>query len=232
MFKRVVFAFASFALSVPAAAGQPQPIDTPQNHQPDRAQVTLDQARARRFMNDFAHCIASRQPRKAAAVLSFAYGSRGEQEAAYDIGKKEYECLGPFSGNLQMSLDGPSLAAGMAEFFIAHPGKIEDVRRRDPQSFVRPDPLSWADDIGECAVAQNPAAVEALIKSEVASKAEDAAMDALAPQVGACVAEGQKLELDRAGLRQLLAVSLYRHIAMPAPAAAPTAPTPATTQQH
>ena len=204
-------------VSVPLAAAEPPPeFDRPEAHQPDRAQVTLDEDQARRFMDDFARCIAGRQPRKAAAVLALPYASEQAGTAANQLAESQMDCLGPFDGNLSLSLGSASLEAGMAEYFLANPGKIEDLRRRDPGSFAYVQPAG-IEAFGECVVAQNPAAVGTLVGTEVASDAEHAATDAIAPHLAACISEGQTLALDRTAVRQLLAVSLYKHVAMPPP---------------
>ncbi|WP_155265416.1 hypothetical protein [Sphingomonas segetis] len=204
------------ALPFGAATAQPK-FDHPASHEPDRVKVTLSDDQARRFMDDFARCIASRQSVRAAAALALPYGSPQQQKAASALAGRHSDCIGPYSGTLQLSFDAPSLAAGMAEYFLANPGEIAEQRRRDPRSFTRVQPTAL-ETFGECVVAQNPAAVEALVKSDVASDAETAAGDALAHQLAQCISEGQTLALDRGALRQLLAVSLYKHVAMPASA--------------
>lgn len=214
MLSRVLIAFA--LVSAPVAAEPPPTFDHPDTHQPDRAQVTLDEDKARRFLNDFARCVAGRQPRKAAAVLALPYASKEAGTAANDLAQSEMDCLGPFSGSLSFSLNASSIEAGMAEYFLANRGRIEDVRRRDPAAFVYTQPAGL-ETFGECVVAQNPAAVDALVRTAVASDEETAATDALAPQLAGCISEGQTLELDRTALRQLLAVSLYKHVAIPPP---------------
>lgn len=217
MLSRVLIALA--LVGAPASAAEPPPtFDHPDTHQPDRAQVTLDADKARRFLDDFARCVAGRQPRKAAAVLALPYGSKEADLAANDLAQSEIDCLGPFSGNLSFSLNATSLEAGMAEYLLANPGKIDDVRRRDPKAFVYAEPAGL-ETFGECVVAQNPAAVATLVKTAVTSDEETAATDALTPQLAGCISEGQTLELDRTALRQLLAVSLYKHVAIPPPSA-------------
>lgn len=216
MFSRLLVAFAVAAFPCGAASAQPK-FDHPASHEPDRVKVTLSDDQARRFMDDFARCVASRQSARAAAALALPYGSSQQQKAASALAGRHSDCIGPYSGTLQLSFDAPSLAAGMAEYFLANRGEIAEQRRRDPRSFTRMQPTAL-ESFGECVVAQNPAAVEALVKSDVASSAEGAAGDALAYQLAQCISEGQTLALDRAALRQLLAVTLYKHVAMPAPA--------------
>jgi hypothetical protein len=224
---RLVFAFALFVVPIAAASAEPHSANS-DPYSPDRAQVSLEEGKARRFMDDFARCIASRQPKEAAALLALPYGSVKQHNAAVALASTKHDCLGPFSGALEFTFSGSSLASGMAEYFLTHPGKIADLRSRQPGSFVYAEPVG-VEAFGECVVAQNVAAVETLAKSRVGSAAESSATDALTPQLAGCVSEGQSLELDRGSLRELLAVSLYKHIAMPPPVQ-PT-PTAATQQQ-
>jgi regulator of replication initiation timing len=59
-------------------------------------------------------------------------------------------------------------------------------------------------------VLQNPEAVRAIITTEPAGKEEAAALRAVRDQLANCVTEGQTLALNKANLRALLSVSLYR----------------------
>lgn len=199
-------------LSIKAPA-QPRFTD-PDSHSPDRAQVAFSKDAARKFVDDFARCVASRQPGRAAAVLNLPYGSEQQAKAVGDLAAREYDCLGPFSGNLEIGFGAEPIASGMAEYFLGNLGKIAELRRRDPRSFAYREPIG-IEAFGECVVAQKPDAVEALANSKIASPAESVATDALAPELQQCVWAGQTVALDRTSLRQVLTVSLYRHVAMP-----------------
>ena len=219
MLDRFVLAFALLAASFPAAA-DPQSTN-PDPYSPDRKKITLSEDQARKYMDDFARCIASRQPKRAAAVLAMPYGSIEQQKTVRDLAIDEVDCLGPMTGSMEFATLAQPLTAGMAEYFVANQGKLADMRRRYPQSFAYAEPVG-IEMFGECVVAQNPSAGQALAKSAIASDAETTATDALTPELQQCVSEGQTLELDRTALRELLAVSLYKHIAMPPPAPAVT----------
>lgn len=214
---RLVFALAVLALSYSATAAQTGPTSTnPDPNSIDRKQIKLDDDQARRFMDNFALCVAGHQPRKAAALLALPYGSKEQHRAAADLASGESDCLGPFTGALQLGFDAPSLASGFAEYFLTHLGKVADIRAREPRSFTYTPPVG-IELFGECVVGQNPSAVEALAKSPVASGTEIAATDALMSGLQHCVSQGQTLALDRTALRQLLTVSFYKHLAIPPP---------------
>ena len=205
-----------------AAAAEPGSTD-PDPHSPDRARVVFSDDASRKFVDGFARCVASRQPRRAAAILGLPYGSEQQEKAVGDLAAKEYDCLGPFSGSLEIGFDAESIASGMAEYFLGNMGRIAESRRRDPGSFVYREPVG-IEAFGECVVTQNPDAVEALANSEIASLAENAATDALRPELAQCVSAGETVALDRGSLRQVLTIGLYRHVAMASPSAKQVSP--------
>jgi hypothetical protein len=215
MLNRVALALAFASLPLAAARADPQPTSAnPDPHSHDWTQVTLDQDKARKLADDFARCAASRRPRQAAAALALPYGSDVQAKLIDDLAAAEGDCWGSFAGSGLFTSDSSLLAAGMAEYFLANPGRIDDARRRAPQAFAAREAVG-VETFGDCVVEQNSAAVEALVRTDLASPAESAAEDALAPHLAACITEGHTLSLDRTALRQLLAVSLYRRVAIP-----------------
>jgi len=64
--------------------------------------------------------------------------------------------------------------------------------------------------IGECVVRADPAGSLALLKTEVESEQETAAVAALAPVLPGCVKKGEQLSLNRFNLRGTIALNLYR----------------------
>jgi hypothetical protein len=217
MLNRVAIALAVVSLPLAAALADPQPASTnPDPHSHDWTQLTLDEDTARKFVSDFARCAASRRPKQAAAALALPYGSEEQAKLIDNLASVEANCWGALAGSGIFASDSSPIAAGMAEFFVANPGKIDDARRRVPQAFAAREAVG-VEAFGDCVVEQNPAAIEALVKTESASGAERAAEDAIAPQIAACIAEGHTLSLNRTALRQVLAVSLYRRIAVPRP---------------
>ncbi len=65
-------------------------------------------------------------------------------------------------------------------------------------------------DLGECTVRAAPTEADALVKSAIASKAESAAMTAIVPFLGSCVAKDNKITFSKAVIRGLLAEALYK----------------------
>ncbi|NCU11401.1 MAG: hypothetical protein GXC70_04435 [Sphingomonadaceae bacterium] len=74
------------------------------------------------------------------------------------------------------------------------------------------------DEMATCVAETNPAGILTLLKSGIGSAEEKAAIGALGPSLGACLATGYKLNANRLGLRTALAEGLY-HRAFDAPEA-------------
>lgn len=64
--------------------------------------------------------------------------------------------------------------------------------------------------LADCAAGRDAALIRALVATEPGGETESAAMQALNPVFGQCVAPGTSLNIDQAGMRALLAQSLYR----------------------
>lgn len=69
---------------------------------------------------------------------------------------------------------------------------------------------------GDCMAAAEPMKVDALIRTDMESRAENAAIGALQPAMGPCLWNGQTIAFSRESLRAALADALYRKaIALP-----------------
>ncbi|MBN8501835.1 MAG: hypothetical protein J0M19_11855 [Sphingomonadales bacterium] len=65
------------------------------------------------------------------------------------------------------------------------------------------------DEMATCVADINPGGILALLKTEIGSKEEKAAVAGLGPSLGQCLAVGYKLNANRLGLRTALAEGLY-----------------------
>ena len=65
------------------------------------------------------------------------------------------------------------------------------------------------DEMATCVAATNPAGILAVLKTGIGTKDERAAIGALAPSLGLCLAQGYKLSANRLSLRTALAEGLY-----------------------
>ena len=234
MFAKGLLYLALFASAAPQTTAKPPTPPKPelQRGGPDSLMIHGSAANvdeARRYADDFARCTASHNRKQAAAVLALSYGSAAQATAAGQVLKPDESCFGPMISSMQVGFDAPSLVGGMAEFFVLHPQAIEEQRRRTPGSFTWPA-QNAIEAFGDCVVAQGDGQVRAFVASRVASDEETAAAQALAPALGQCVTEGQTIALNVGSIRELLAFSLYRHMA--APPAPPAVVAPATAAAH
>ncbi|WP_174285745.1 hypothetical protein [Sphingomonas bacterium] len=78
------------------------------------------------------------------------------------------------------------------------------------------------EDMGICVAATNPAGIRAVLATHPESDEELAALHALSPSMGPCLAANVKLTANRQGIRATLAEALYHRLTSPVPATVPT----------
>jgi hypothetical protein len=110
---------------------------------------------------------------------------------------------------------------GTLRGFVAEAYLKKDTRRAAvlaPQPLQRTYARDWyemtdrsrpIDEMATCVAETNPAGILALLKTDMGTKAEAAAIAAISPSLGACLAAGYKLNANRLGLRTALAEALY-----------------------
>jgi hypothetical protein len=159
-------------------------------------------------MHNFAICVADRGPKEAAEVLAIDYRSREYNQKLNRLARDRNRCL--FAGRLKFN--GILFAGGLAERLAERgraPGDLANLLRYDPSL----PPVAARDEtetMALCTVREAPGAVAALLATAPATAAEEAAMREIGPTVGSCLAAGQKMRLNRPGLRSLLALAAYR----------------------
>lgn len=181
----------------------------------------------------FARCLAGWKPREAAAFVASAPGT-AESDLAYRalVPFRDNRCvsigsvtIGGASLEMPMRLlrgyvaqalylarhdDGPPSFAGTAEDI-----PVEVYNARVTSSPDQPSEIIRI--FGECMARRHPAEVDRLLRTDVESSEEGTAINALAPDMGACLWNGQSIEFNRESLRAALADGLYRMtIAAPA----------------
>ncbi|MFN3515904.1 MAG: hypothetical protein ACK4YM_01955 [Novosphingobium sp.] len=116
-----------------------------------------------------------------------------------------------------------TLRGFLAEALIEkYPVKVQQLT---PQPIQRSYERSWypltgrdraIDEMATCVAEVNPGGVVKLLSSEIGSAEEKAAVAAIAPSLGSCLAQGYQLNINSLGLRTALAEGLY-HRAFDAP---------------
>ncbi len=192
----------------------------------DRARKSLEpsdfqgEGAARRAMNKFARCFANQKPDKAVAILALPYLS-AEQDAAINGAMGIFEeCIG--IGDRQMRFPPPAMIGGMAEELILTRYRNLDVARLAPFLALETEPAGLAprtrsEDFAHCMVQKDAATIRALIETGPASAQEGALIARLIPHLGPCVPAGENLKLNKAAVRSVVALGLYRAFAALAP---------------
>ncbi len=228
MSMRNKFGLAAFASAFLAIPSQARDMTAMQNHA---------------VLRDFAKCSVKYEHDLSKDVAlgrrSFATMSDGEFRRALDG-----RCLGLWSGRLFST--GLALRGALAEELVQrdfgrwpqlNPAGVAPLRWTVPTSIqagpgaekVKPATLQkllamFARDgrvgsLGECVVRRSPGGAAAVLDTKIDSKAEEAALRALAPQVAECVKAGETADFSGTGLRYAMALTYYR--LANAPVAAP-----------
>ena len=192
-------------------------------------------ATARLALSDYADCIVKEQPEVARTAVLEDWEPRRLTDALL---RTQSGCARPRQElRFQGAVIKAAMAGALAKRELG-PSDIASVPTAPPLAYDMPEPLKTVDEkgkplsskkieaqqeairkkagwvaiaqFGECVARANPAAVPALLESELGSDAEMTAIKAFGPQMPACLRKGVKLELDRSTLRNSLAVGYYR----------------------
>jgi hypothetical protein len=216
--------FITFALLVAASTRSNAQLEFNERPDPQTVKkIELKPDDARRMVNSFARCAGKMRKAKAELVLQMPYGAPEQGQAANKIIFAEDQCVRRYSGFVQLHFQSEALIGGMAEELALarySPAATEHLAALTPEQISSSiAPRNGLEEFGQCIVLRDPSATHAFLSSDVATKEEVAAAATLVPHLEQCVAEGQTLALNRASLRNLLAVTLYRILSLTASAA-------------
>lgn len=178
------------ALSVPAAA---KPLEE-------------SSANARVQMERFASCVADRSPEKAAHTISMDFRSPTYRSALKNLADANRDCYGYRS---TMRAGGLSFAGALAERLIerdAAPLNARIVRA----THAPLAPRTPSDAIAICVVRSAPDEVSRLFGTDVASEAEQSAINDLKFVTGLCSESQPELQATVEGMRAMLATAALR----------------------
>ena len=206
-------------------------------------QLDTSPAVSRAVMAEFAGCVVRRKHDLAAEVVLDPSQRLGSEE---DRGLFISDCMP--SGS-RMRARAAQMRYGLAEALVLAdvkkaPADLSLVAPLNHPPFVdRPMPAEVAADpervarwqafaeaaqayanlapIDECVVRADPAGSLALLKTDVESDAEKAAVGAIAAVLPGCVKKGEQLSINRFNLRGTIALNLYRLARAPRLAASP-----------
>ena len=177
-----------------------------------QANSTTEAASAedRQVLLRFSRCVVGRQRAQASALALADYRADTYQDGLRRLTTGNSGCVPGGRGRLQFG--GILFAGDLAEVLLieaAPRGSLAGRVALNPAA-----PLFAARDQGEvmsvCVVRAAPAETEALLATVHGSPEEAAALGAVAPHIGPCLAEGAAMRLNRPGLRAMLALAAYR----------------------
>jgi hypothetical protein len=163
----------------------------------------------RLVLQRFTRCVAERQPAQARALIVADYRTDAYRDARRRLATSQRGCL-PAGSRLRMG--GILFAGGMAETLLAAAAPRGSLGARTALNpAIAPfHALDQGEVMNVCVVRAAPAEVEALLASEPGSAGEGAALRAVSPHIGPCLAAGTEMRLNRLGLRAMLALTAYR----------------------
>jgi len=194
MMRALFSLFAALSLTVPAAAA-PVAGKTPEDL-------------AVQVMHFYAACVIEHTPQGAKELLALDSRSPEYRTKMMRLAQGHPMCV----GDNRLKFNGVLLQGALAERLL----QLYDAPPRFAPSVAfnaSARPIEAQDDMevtAACIVRADPDKVWALFASDPTSDAEGAALQALSPTLMSCVREGQKVAINRPGLRALLAVSAYR----------------------
>lgn len=164
-------------------------------------------------MVNFGQCVARFTPQGARRVLAMDYRTEAYATAMRKLARGHGRCA-PRS---EIRFNGVLFAGAMAEALLETEGTPASLPSRLAPNPAR-SPIaarSPVETMALCTVLAAPTATAGLFATTPASAEEAAAMQALEPTLAACLANGRKLELNRPGLRAVLALAAWRIASAP-----------------
>jgi len=163
-----------------------------------------------RILHRYSHCAARSDTIQVRRLLAMDYRSADYEVALRRLARRNAACLHP--GRLRFS---PMLFAGaMAESLVNW--RLDGDALASWTAPVANQPALAARDETElmalCTVRAAPGEVAAMLATRPASDREAAAIRALTPVIGNCLASGVRATLNRPAIRSVLALAAYRLI--------------------
>ena len=165
--------------------------------------ISIPAPEAIRALHEAAGCVVREQTGEARAVLAMDFRTRAYRERLLRLARSTDRC---FDGYLASS--GVTFVGALAEQLL-----LRDRRAADPSAVASteaPQPRSRTEAMSFCVVRRAPAESRAVLETPVTSTGEAAALDSLRPAIAACLDGAEEAQLNRPGLRSLVALALYR----------------------
>lgn len=179
-----------FAMALIAAQAEPA------------APINIPDAAAVRALHESAACVVRERTGEARAVLAMDFRTRAYRERLRNLALSNHRCFDGFLASSGLTFAG-SLAEQLYERDHPSTEAAAIVEGRAPQ------PRSVSEALSYCVVRRAPAESRAVLGTTVTSAEEAAALDALRPALADCLLGRDEVQLNRPGLRSLVALALY-----------------------
>ena len=164
-------------------------------------------------MANFGQCVARFTPTGARKVLAMDFRTKEYVQAIDQLASGHGRCA---SGS-RIGFNGVLFAGALAEAMLEMENRPEALAGRIARHPARPPILARSpmETMALCTVMEAPQAVAGLFATAPASADEANAIKGLAPTLNACLAQGQSAEINRPGLRSVLALAAWRIASTP-----------------
>ncbi len=164
-------------------------------------------------MVNFGQCVARFTPAGARKVLAMDFRTKEYSQAIDRLASGHSRCA-PGS---RIGFNGVLFAGALAEAMLEAETRPEALPARIARHPARApiEARSPVETMALCTALEAPQAVAGLFATVPASPEEAAAVQGLAPTLGACLAQGQSAEMNRPGLRSVLALAAWRIASTP-----------------
>jgi hypothetical protein len=164
-------------------------------------------------MQNFGACVVRLTPAGAEDVLAMDYRTDAYREKLARLAKGHDRCTRP---RTELRFNGVLFAGAMAEALLKEPGKRVLTRLSLAEDIAVPIAArSPLEAMALCGVMTRPAAVGRLLESDVASDEEAEAIETLSPTLDGCLSGADQAELNRPGLRSVMALAAWRIVSEP-----------------
>ena len=212
------------AMQAAPAPSAPPAVDNTPTAWPDHerelgmvdAYSTDSDIRARTTMTAFATCVVDGSTDKASALLQSDFRAAGYRSGMQTMIRNNDHCARKVGLQGRLKMANLSFAGALAEALLRQQATPLNVRLARAAAVPSAATYSFTDGVAMCVARSAPDQVAALFATDVGSKQEAAAIDALAAPAALCAqaAKARKpLSISPAGLRAMLATASFRSVA-------------------
>jgi hypothetical protein len=164
-------------------------------------------------MQNFGRCVVDQTPRGPREVLAMDFRTPEYRAPLKRLAKGHNRCV----PNGRLRFGGVLFAGSLAEALL----RSDIVADKLPQQLAF-DPARDAiaargdgETMALCTVLKAPAETVTLLETQAASAEEAAAIKAIAPTLGGCLAKGAELKMNKPAMRAMLALAAWRIVTTP-----------------